>query len=205
MPDAPLSWPTHGDALFKHEEVSWHNACLGWSRNDWFGYTEGYRRAAELLLDHVLQAHGDHDTLIYPIVFSSRHYLEIKLKYLLVAASRLLDRECTISKSHKLMLTWRDLRPLLEEIFAGQDRGELGVVEAVLAEFDSRDGSSMVFRYPEDTKGQSHQPLSTTIGLENFRATMQNVSSLLEACDSGFQEYTDSKFDMLGSMDPGGA
>jgi hypothetical protein len=189
MLDEQLPWPTEGDVLFTEDEKAWSSACLGWSHNDWFGYTEGYRRAAELLLDHVLTNRRDHDTLVYPIVYLSRHYLEIKLKYLLLAASRLLDRDISIRTTHHLTDTWRDLRPLLKEIFGGQDRGELGAVEAVVREFDLRDGQSMRFRYPEDKKGETHQKGPSRVSLVKFRSTMRNVSSFLEACDSAIQEY----------------
>lgn len=196
MPDSELPWPSKGDALFT-SDGGWNTACLGWSANQWYGYTEGYRRAAEILVQHVIECGREHDKLVYPIVFSSRHYLEIKLKFLLLSASRLVDREASISSNHSLMHTWRALRPLLGEIFAGHDQGELDAVEAVLSEFDSRDGSSMAFRYPIDTRGESLQPTSSTIALQRFGKTMDGISAFLEACDTAIQQYADAEQEML--------
>jgi len=196
MSDPDIPWPKNGDVLFRHEEREWwHNACVGWPRDDRLGYTEGYRRATEQLLEHVLSSHRDHDTLVYPIIFCARHYFEIKLKYLFIAASSLLDKPWAISPRHPLTPRWQDLRPLLEEIFPGHDSGELAAVEAIVREFDSRDASSMAFRYSEDTKGTPHQPSASTIDLATFQTTFKNVSSFLESCDTAIQEYAASRQD----------
>jgi hypothetical protein len=40
----------------------------------------GYREAAEVLLAEVMERGGTLDTLIYPIVFNWRHYVELRLK-----------------------------------------------------------------------------------------------------------------------------
>src|SRR5574337_1772669 len=106
MSDSEAPWPSEGDVLFA-SGGSWHTACVGWSSDQWYGYTEGYRQAAEILLQHVINSGHDQDKLFNPIVFSSRHYLEIKLKYLLLSAARLLDRDGSISADHRLTHTWR--------------------------------------------------------------------------------------------------
>lgn len=195
MSDISFPWPADGDAFFSGDDHA-DNACLGWSHDEWYGYTEGYRRAVEVLTLQVLERGNGHDTLVYPIIFSARHYIEIKLKYLLLAASALLDRDSAVSGRHGLMETWRHLRPLLEEIFKGDDRGEIGTVQSLLQEFDVRDRSSMAFRYPVDLKGQSHHPRAFTIGLETFQKTFANLSSFFEACDAAIAEYSQYKHEM---------
>lgn len=206
MSESEFPWPVAGTSFFSQAEADWwNNACLGWSTNQWIGYTEGYRRATELLLKHVLSDHRDHDTLVYPIIFNARHYLETKLKALTIAASQLIDRPFIPKPKHPLVSTWEVLRPLLEEVFAGHDRGELEVVERLVTEFDSRDRSSMVFRYPEDAKGQAYHGAPARIDLAAFRTTFQQVSAFLEACDSAIQEYSDYKNEMLRDFDIGSA
>ena len=51
IPEDP--WPRKGDVLFVDGGDWLQNACVGWSGDEWHGYAEGYRRAAELLVQHV--------------------------------------------------------------------------------------------------------------------------------------------------------
>src|ERR1017187_9549125 len=46
-----------------------------------YGYTEGYRRASELLAKQI-PATSEQDTLIYPLAYMLRHELELRLKVL---------------------------------------------------------------------------------------------------------------------------
>lgn len=139
------------------------------------------------------------DKLVYPIVFVSRHYLEVKLKYLLVSASQLLDRKYSLSTKHELAETWRSLRPIIEEIFPGEDQGELNTAEPVLKEFDAKDRSSMVFRYPTDTKHTLHHHHHWTVDLQEFGQTMRKVAAFLDACGCAIDHYDGTKQEMLGS------
>ncbi len=197
MSEFDFPWPVPGDVLF--DDGGWNLACVGWSPDQWYGFTEGYRRAFEILLDQVLNRGTEQDKLVYPIVFVSRHYLEVRLKHLLVLASRLLGRDCVLPKKHDLMSTWQPLRMLIAEIFEGQDRGELNSVEAVLREFDAKDRSSMAFRYPIDTKGELHHRSEWRLALPEFGQTMQKVAAFLDACGNAIQQYEEAKHEMLWS------
>ena len=193
--ESDYPWPEPGDSLFG--DRGWHVACLGWSSDQWYGFIEGYRRAFEILLQHVLDGGREQDKLVYPIVFVSRHYLEVRLKHLLLSASRLLDRDYSLSTRHDLMKTWQPLRILIEEIFEGQDQGELDAVEGVLKEFDAKDSSSMVFRYPIDTKGQPHHDSKWSLALPTFGQTMEKIASFLDCCAMAIEQYEEAQHDML--------
>ncbi len=197
MNHTDFPWPEAGDRLFGEDDSeSRHSACIGSSRDEWYGYSEGYRRATELLLEHVLATRRDLDTLVYPIVFSARHYVELKLKYLVRAAAGLIEVPADFEKVHLLSDAWRVLRPLLEKIFSGHGTGELEIVERVLTEFDSRDPSSMAFRYPEDRRGNPSQASPSRVGLRTFQTTFQRVASFLESCDNAIEEYAGYKCEM---------
>jgi hypothetical protein len=47
------------------------NACVNWG-GGWVLYSMGYKRAGDLLVQHVSANRGDADTLVYPIVFINR-------------------------------------------------------------------------------------------------------------------------------------
>jgi len=53
-------------------------ACLNFSDNPAYGYIEGYRRAADLLVKHVEEKGVDWDYLVFPIVFNVSAPLRVK-------------------------------------------------------------------------------------------------------------------------------
>jgi len=186
-------WPSRTDSFFAPEQEWWHNACLGWSHDQWATYSDGYLRASLVLLDHALSEGHDLDILIYPIVFNFRHYVELKLKYLIVAASDLLDMRQAFPHTHDLTNLWGTTKPLLAQVFAGQDHGELLSVSRVMRELAGADPSSEVFRYPADKHDSPHHGADRRIGLGRFRSTAQNLSAFFEGCDAAIQEYRDAK------------
>lgn len=116
IPDTPRK----EDISFCDGFPDWHNnACLGFTHpGDYTGYTEGYRRGARLLVEHVNERARDQDYLVYPIFFLYRHHVELALKRLLRTAPYLVDRLHTESETkhlgmHRLDLLWQDLKPLL--------------------------------------------------------------------------------------------
>src|SRR5712671_6183891 len=77
-----------GDALFRSVTASEADED-DWETNAWvrgatdYAYAEGYRRAARILADHVIQNRWDIDFLVYPIVFLYRHNIELQFKRLI--------------------------------------------------------------------------------------------------------------------------
>jgi hypothetical protein len=193
-PDIP--WPRKGDLLFVDGDDWWHNACVGWSCEEWHGYAEGYKRAADLLVQHVADTQSNQDYLIYPIVFLYRQALEIALKHLLYKGSLLLDRDSGIPKQHRLVPVWQQCRAIIEEVWPEGPRDELDSVGEILHQFDYRDPVSTVFRYPVDTSGRASLPVNERINIRNFSQVANRVFSLVDAAGSGVSEYLQSKWDM---------
>src|SRR5438270_6878360 len=112
-----LPWPQKGDLLFVDGDDWWHNACVGWSREEWDGYAEGYKRAADLLVQHVVDTQSNQDYLIYPVAFLYRQAVEVSLKHLLVKGSQLLDRKSVIPKHHRLVPLWQQCWAIIEQVW----------------------------------------------------------------------------------------
>lgn len=94
-------------------------ACLNFGHPE-IGYVNGFRMIADLAVQHVLDTGNDQDYLVYPIVFSYRQYLELRIKGLLGDASQLLDAADPPSQlmgSHRLVPLWDILQPLLLRVF----------------------------------------------------------------------------------------
>ena len=65
-------------ALFASDPDPWHNAYLDRVPMPWCLYADGYRKAATLLVERC-ETFYDRNTLIYPIAFLYRQYLELAL------------------------------------------------------------------------------------------------------------------------------
>jgi hypothetical protein len=194
IPEIP--WPRLGDVLFTDGDDCWHNACVGWSREAWVGYAEGYRLAADLLVQHVADTQSKQDFLIYPIVFLYRQAMEVSLKYLLFKGSQLLDRKPVVPKQHRLVPLWQECRAIIEEVWPEGPKQDLDAVGAVFAQFDAKDPVSTVFRYPLDTAGRASLTTSERINIRNLSEVANRVYSLVDACGCGVSEYLQSKWEM---------
>jgi len=69
MSDNQHHWPKKGEQLFRSDLSDHSNACLNFMNNQFDLYAVGYKRAADLLVDHAISTHSNQDILVYPIVF----------------------------------------------------------------------------------------------------------------------------------------
>lgn len=108
-----------GDVVFQ-ESPDWrNNARLDLGSNRWEIYAIGYMRAADILVARVLESQHELDFLIYPIVFLYRHYLELRLKELIVAGRELLDLPPDLRQVHRLDVLWVSCRKILGSLARG--------------------------------------------------------------------------------------
>lgn len=193
--DHEIPWPRAGDRLFLQDD-NWMDACVGWSSDQWHGYAEGYRRAANILVRHVTETQREQDYLIYPIVFLYRQSIEVSLKYLLVTGSELLAREQSNTNHHRLVPLWQQCRPMIEEVWPTGPKQDLDAVTDILLQFEKKDPVSTVFRYPVNTKGDASLEASERINILNFAEVANRVFTLLESCITAFRQYLEYQSEM---------
>jgi hypothetical protein len=189
-------WPQDGDELFAVGQDWENNACVGFSAEQWHGYKEGYKRAADQLVASVAETGRNQDYLIYPIVFLYRHAIELSLKHLIIVGSKLLDEEPGKIGDHPLIPLWQKSRPLIERVWPEGPKEDLEAIEAVLEQFEARDRRSTAFRYPVDKSGQPSQMKNEQISIRNFSEVSTRVLALLESCQSGLDSYLQDKREM---------
>lgn len=77
----PLRWPSRGDRLFLSAALTENNAEIhGSAESRAVFMMNGYRLAADRLVDEALADRIDRHDLVYPIVFCYRQFLELSLK-----------------------------------------------------------------------------------------------------------------------------
>ena len=172
------------------------NASHRQPTDGWDIYATGYKSAADAIVEH-LDEKGHHRALmVHPVVFLYRHYLELRLKELLLKSSQLLESKTVLPLGHNLMQLWGKLRPNLELFGRSQETEELyGSIEDRLKEITQIDSGSMAFRYPVDTTGRESLPQDPGIDLLLFRNVMKAIANLLDGASVGLYEYLQQKWE----------
>jgi hypothetical protein len=183
-------------------DLDWeNNACLNCGTDQWGPYITGYDRAAEILASHVQSGGRDQDVLLYPIVFLSRHYLELLMKRTLLDAQDLLDRPRQLRGDHNLTAMWQHLRPLVLAIYPADQPAELAQLDSVVSSVGELDKSSFAFRYPMDKKGTASLPDDLNlVNIRRFSEAFRKGARLLEAIQSGIAVQLELRRAMRGEV-----
>ena len=190
-------WSQGGDELFTAGQDWWHNACLNWLGDDWELYVIGYKQAADALVDYVKQTHLHQDTLVFPVVFLYRQYLELRLKQLLRDGFQLLDQSARFPKTHQLGRLWAGCRPMLSRVEPAVSESELEAVDEAIAEFTAVDPTSQAFRYPTDREGKRSLAADLRyINLRNLAEVMERIANFFDSAAMMISVYLEQKRDV---------
>lgn len=185
--EVELPWPRPGDELFAPAGDHWMNAHVGPTRGA--AYLIGYKSAGDVLVEHVARHELDADTLVFPIVFCYRQYLELLLKDVLREARVYFQVDDPVPNGHSLSVLWGPLRKLLERRWTSGSPEELDAVEDGLRQFDAVDRGSSAFRYATDIAGKASLPDDLSqINLRNLAEVIEHIGVFLESCATALIE-----------------
>lgn len=184
-------WPRLGEKLFTDRERDWqNNVCLHLEPIAWYGYVEGYRRGAHTLLERVVEHQQDHDTLVHPIVFLYRQYLELRMKEIILLGRELRSDQHGVPHIHRLPELWRECRSIIVSVWPEGPAALLRVVEERINELAQVDPESMAFRYPSAKDGKpSLPPAFVRFNVRHFAERVEEVGDLLDGCAAGLSHY----------------
>jgi hypothetical protein len=159
------------------------NAVLDyWSSVSDF-HAAGYRQASEILLQRFLddpqRTAGDRDSLVLPILFLVRHYLELRFKDILVYGRALSGQPAQWPLVHPLKDLWANTQQVLRAIYDADVSQELTSIEQFVTDLDRLDPDSQSFRYPRDRNGR---PMfeHLVVGLKTLHATIGKIADYLD-------------------------
>jgi hypothetical protein len=187
--------------LFTSAEDVHNNACVNWCHDPLELYATAYKEAAEKLVKEVVNSHRHQDTLVYPIVFLYRQYIELRLKEIIREGRKLLEEPGDFPMHHRIHELWPIAKTIIEKVFENEEgKPDFGFVEHVLAEFSNYDPESFSFRYPTDKKGNN--PLSglTHINVRHLAETINRLAEILDGASVGISVYRDWKNEMYSSI-----
>lgn len=174
------------DNLFKEESFSSPSAWIANPADKKIIYSEGYKNAALLMMQKCRESESSNNILVYPLVFLFRHFLELRLKELIVVSKELANPDIKLEMNHNIMKLWNQFKMQLLTIEPKTtDEEELKNIERLLNEYHQIDSNSQSFRYPTDKNDTPSLNLNT-IDLENFSNVMEKI-----------MEFFDSRLEMF--------
>lgn len=197
MPDKK---PEESD-VFREGPDWWNNAIADYRPGDWWPYVNGYLRAADHLVDKIDAGASGVDSLVYPIMFLYRHYLELAMKENIRAAEWILDRPSELIQGHNLM-RWADrLKAALNAISKEfeEDAPKFPDLDRVVKAFHQLDPGSTVARYPL-TNDMKPQNLPPRVNLRILRDRVAEASAELVGIRSVLGTVEEMKRDAENEM-----
>ena len=179
-----LKLPEESDTVFREfNEDYHHNAVIRSGVSKFFLFSDSYKTAAVELLKRLDGSAVRANTLVYPIVFLCRHFIELRLKELISGINYSLSEKYTFPDGHNLGTLWHTYKSLVPK--AGEsfvpDKNVLVNTERLIKEFNLVDPNSMCFRYPVDRSADRNPSLTiTNLDLENFRLTMEKLFNFFD-------------------------
>jgi hypothetical protein len=172
----------------KSDASQWHVACLNFARDSWNLYAVGYKKAADLLVQRLAEnkhARSDLDTLVYPILFLYRQYLELRLKQLIIKLQRFLGDKSEVQITHRIEKLWKTLKALMEranqEIGNEEDLSQLFVqIEEYINIYSRLDPTSEAFRYPVTKDNAPSLPNESHISVGQLSFIINELSLVLD-------------------------
>ncbi|MCZ3384907.1 hypothetical protein O3S68_21735 [Kosakonia sp. SOY2] len=151
----------------------WLNACVGTNGfPDSLTYAEGYLRTPEILTNYIINNNkrGEVDFLVYPIVYSARHGIELSLKTILIDMSKLRNIDISlfdVTKIHSIKKLWETTNEIAQKTDIRLHYITSQITPYIL-DFIAIDDTAQTFRYPESNVGTTHLEQTPIINLVRF-------------------------------------
>lgn len=178
-------------------DSDWHNnACLNYMPDHGTAYTEGYRRAADILINHIDESGRDQDFLVYPVLFLYRHHLELLIKQIIGLALALAedpDKHQYKKDDHNLNNLWPLAQKLILEVDDSYRPSDFKIVKEVVKALHQADERATDFRYARRNDGTRSLEGIHYVNTRRFGEKMGEVSDLLDGVDNGLRYLLDCK------------
>jgi hypothetical protein len=193
--------PNNQDTLFKDENDSNYGSWLQNPDNKFFLYSEGYKKAGEQLYDLCITNSFYLNTIIYPLVFNYRQFVELRLKELILMGYKYLNKPNDFADEHSLIKLWNtyknEILPLIDTI----DQAIIINVERIISQFNSEDPDSMSFRYPVSRGPIREKHIKrNTIDLKNFKKVIDKLIYFFDWQWDNISHYQDLKDELIADM-----
>jgi len=188
--------PSEEDTITKKKNPNWRmNACLGYQYDENGARIEGFKKAADILVNQVANHGTGQDHLVYPIAALYRHHLELLLKDIIQLGAHLQDKNVT-PMGHKLPPLLNKAKSILNEIWPDENsETEFFHIERIISELSELDPDGQNFRYGRRADGKNPLQEVDVINLESLAIAVGKVSAYLSGALTGIWQYISLKYD----------
>jgi hypothetical protein len=157
-----------------------------------YGYARGFHVAGYVLADHVIKTRGDLDVLVFPIVYTYRHHVELMLKRLILKGARLANVQLSSEHKkwlgkHRLDKLWEMFLPVIKAVAPLPSQAERGI-RAYIFQLNLFDPEGQSSRYHVSSKGEASLAQLSLINVRVFVERMERLSCHLEGIDCQFND-----------------
>lgn len=193
-----MDFPKKEEKLFQSEVSSDTGAWLAVPANKFFLYSEGYKNAGDALFNYCIANPFYNNTIVYPLVFTYRQFIELRLKELIMMGNKLNDIDKDFPDEHNILRLWKMFRNEIYSKIAQEDRAIFDNSEKVIEQFTTEDSQSMNFRYPLTGGAIRRDSLKReTIDLINLKAVIDRLYNFLTSIWDELSHYEDMKQEMI--------
>lgn len=161
------------------------NACVGYNGfPNIHTYQFGYYKAAITLIESVKKSSYNADALVYPIVFSARHAIELFLKKQLYSLRDINKEaegkqfESKLESIHSIKELWDEFKELTK--IDTRYEPYIKDLEDYIVDFYEVDDTGQTFRYPFDTEETRHLTDLGCINIEVFGDRFNEMYKIVE-------------------------
>lgn len=178
-------------------DSDWHNnACLNYMPDHGTAYTEGYRRAADILIGHIDASGRDQDFLVYPVMFLYRHHIELLIKQIIGLALALAEepeKHQYKKDNHNLNTLWPLAQKLIMDVDESYRPSDFKIVKEVVKALHQADERATDFRYARRNDGTRSLEGIHYVNTRRFGEQMGAASDLLDGLDNGLRHMLGCK------------
>jgi hypothetical protein len=162
----------------------------------------GFYRAAVLMLQAAMreEAWQERDPLIWPALYSFRHYLELTLK-MLARDTPVLIPPSTARPGHRLDPLWQPVRAAITTHFGSSADEEAQVIDEAIAVLNALDRAGDALRYSTTPKG--HRSISQDLYLdtEPLLSLFVSVERFLSGAETGLDAHQTTLMEIRDAFD----
>ncbi len=174
MTNIQIDFPDENDTLIK-TKADFYSSALGANWQDLSWYSHSFELSLEILIKHIKKNVKHGQLLTLPILFLSRHFIELKLKEII----NYFDKS-KLYTNHGLKDLWETIVSNMKSEYAFEktEINELNNTGKLIFELDEIDKGSFNFRYPTNKKGKKSLEFAQ-FDLNNFVTVIEKVNNYL--------------------------
>lgn len=158
-------------------------------KDSWCLYADGFMRAGDILIDNVRSTY-EINTVIFPILFLYRQYLELSLKET-IGYGYYLDEESKQPPSgHDLKNLWDQAKACIRKHQSEITAPEIENIERLILDFYAIDPTSQGSRYPVINKGKKGGRSRASFSWDSSNIHLDELAAKIKMIHMFFEKVT---------------